>query len=179
MLEPGNADNEHEQPTKPFNKLATKTPWAATGTPGTQKAFTPSGPMEWSNELMLITEVFVFKASASAWPKGKRHGSRSRLTSVRPHQIQTRHNSQFPSLSFRRQILTGFRANVIDTAMHFQPISCLESTPHHTTSYHIIPHIMTEWVEFKKQFTHFTHSLQDLEHLRTWKCEGWAWASYK
>ena len=86
---------------KAFQKLATKTPWAATWNPGTHKAFTPSSPMELPHSSMLVTEVFVFKASASAWPKGKRHGSRSNLTSARPHEIQRRHNSQFPTFRFR------------------------------------------------------------------------------
>ena len=112
-LETGNAKDEHEQTTKPFTKLATKRPWAATWNPGTQKAFTPSSPMELLRRLMLVTEVFVFKASASAWPKGKRLGSRSRLTSVRPHEIQRRHNSQFQTPSFQRTIPTGIRANVV------------------------------------------------------------------
>ena len=123
-----------------------------------------------SSSLMLVTEVFVFKASASAWPKGKRHGSRPRLKSVRRHEIQMRHNSQFPIPSLQRTIPTGFRANVIDTEMHFQPISCQYPSRKHTTSYH------TEWVQVKKQFTHFTHSQLN---LKTWKCEGWAWADYK
>ena len=107
------------------------------GIPG--QAFTPSSPMEFHCRLMLVTEVFVFKALASAWPEGKRHGSRSRLTSVRPHKIQMRHNSQFPTPSFQRTNPTGFRANVFDTEMHFQPISCqYPSRKHtrHTTSYH-------------------------------------------
>ena len=115
----------------------TKTPQAATWNPGTQNAFTPSTPMELRSRLMLVTEVFVFKASASAWPKGKLCGSRPRLTSVRPHEIQRIHNSQFPTLSFQTTIPIGFRANVFDTEMQFQPISCLffsvESIPHHTT----------------------------------------------
>ena len=87
MLEPGNADNEHELISKPFNKLATKTPWAATWNPETQQAFTPSTPMELCTRLMLVTETFVFKASASAWPKGKQHGSKLGLTSV-PEWVQ-------------------------------------------------------------------------------------------
>ena len=149
--------DEHEQTTKPFNKLATKTPWAATWNPGTQKAFTPSSPMELRANLMLVTETFVFKASASAWPKGKRRGSSSKLTSVGPHQIQMRHNSQFPTLSFRKTIPTGFRANVFDTEMHFQPISCQYPSRKHTKSYH------TEWVQVKKKFTHFIDSQQKLE----------------
>ena len=99
-LEPGNAKDEQEQTTKPFKKPATKTPWAASWNPGTHKAFTPSSPMELPHRSMLVTEVFVFKASASAWPKGKRRGRSSKLTSVRPHEIQMRHNSQFPTLSF-------------------------------------------------------------------------------
>ena len=161
-LETGNAKDEHEQTTKPFNNLATKTSWAATWNPGTQKAFTPSTPMEFQYRSMLVTEVFFFKASASAWPKGKRLGSRSKLTSVRRHEIQTRHNSQFPTLSFQRTIPTGFRANVFDTEMHFQPILYhanipVESIPHHTTSDH------TEWVQVKKKFTHFTDRQEKLE----------------
>ena len=159
-LEPGNAKDEHEQTTTPFNNLATKTPWAATWNPGTQKAFTPSSPMEVSTRLMLVTEVFVFKASASAWSNWKRHGSRSKLTSVRPHEIQMRYNSQFQTPSFQTTIPTGFRANFFDTEMHFQPISCqYPSRKHtrHTTSYH------TEWVQVKKKFTHFTDSQQKLE----------------
>ena len=84
--------------------------------------------MELSPKLMLVTEVFVFKASASAWPKGKRHGSRSKLTSVRPHEIQMRHNSQFLTLSFQTTIPTGFKANVVCSANI--PV---ESIPHHTT----------------------------------------------
>ena len=138
-FKPENAKDEYEQTTKPFKKLATKTARAATWNPGTQQAFIPSAPMELKPRLMLVTEVFVFKASASAWPKGKRHGSRPRLTSVRPHEIQRRHNSQFPTLSFQTTIPTGFRANVFDTDMHFQPISChYPSRKHsrHTTSYH-------------------------------------------
>ena len=111
--------------------------------------------MELECRSMLVTEVFVFKASASAWPKGKRHGSRSRLTSVRRHEIQRRHNSQFPTLSFQRTIPTGFRANVFDTEMHFQPISCQYPSRKHTTSYH------TECVQVKKKFTHFTDSQPD------------------
>ena len=113
--------------------------------------------MELWSRSMLVTEVFVFKASASAWPKGKRLGSRSRLTSVRRHEIQMRHNSQFPTPSFQRTIPTGFRANVVDTEMHFQPVSCQYPSRKHTTSYH------TEWVQVKKKFTHFTDSQQDLE----------------
>ena len=85
--------DEHEQTTKPSKKLATKTPLAATWNPGTQKAFTPSAPMELpmlaAMELkfrsMLVTEAFVSKALARPWPKGKRHGSR--LKSV-PERIQ-------------------------------------------------------------------------------------------
>ena len=80
-----NKQRHHEQPL---------------GIPG--QAFTPSSPMELQPTSMLVTEVFVFKASASAWPKGKRLGSRSKLTSVRPHEIQRRHNSQFPTMSFQR-----------------------------------------------------------------------------
>ena len=109
---------------------------------------------------MLVTEVFVFKASASAWQKGKRCGSRlsrSRLTSVRPCEIQRRHNSQFPTPSFQTTIPTGFEANVFDTEMHFQPISCQYPSRKHTTSYH------TEWVQVKNQFIHFTDSQQKLE----------------
>ena len=56
------------------------------------------------------------------------------------------------------------------TEIHFQPISCQYPSRKHTTSYH------TEWVQVKKQFTHFTHSQLN---LKTWKCEGWAWANYK
>ena len=80
------------------------------GIPGPQQACAPSSPMELFSRLMLVTEVFVFKASASAWQKGKRCGSRlsrlsrlsrPRLTSVRPHEIQMRHtlsvsDSEFP-----------------------------------------------------------------------------------
>ena len=113
IRKPGHAKDEHEQTTKNFNKLATKTTWAATWNPRTQKAFTPSSPMRVAPRSMLVTEVFVFKASASAWPKGKQHGSRSRLTSVRPHEIQMRHNSQFPTPSFQTTIPTGFKANVV------------------------------------------------------------------
>ena len=89
---------------------------------------------------MLVTEVFVFKASASAWPKGKRHGSRPRLKSVRRHEIQMRHNSQFPIPSLQRTIPTGFRANVVYTEIHFQPISCQYPSRKHTT---VIPHRMS------------------------------------
>ena len=138
------------------------------GIPG--KAWAPSSPMELSPKSMLVTEVFVFKASASAWPKGKRHGSRSKLTSVRPCEIQRRQNSQFPTPSFQRTNPTGFRANVVDTEMHFQPISCQYPSRKHTTSYH------TEWVQVKKKFTHFTRSQLN---LKTWKCQGWARANYK
>ena len=128
--------------------------------------------MELSDKSMLVTEVFVFKASASAWPKGKQHGSRSRLTSVRRHEIQMRHNSQFPTLSFQRTIPTGFRANVFDTEMHFQPISCQYPSRKHTTSYH------TEWVQVKNQFTNSPTSLT-LNKIWNLECEGWAWANYK
>ena len=169
-LETGNAKDDHEQTTKPFKKLATKTPWTATWNPGTQKAFTPSSPMELSSRSMLVAETFVLKASASAWPKGKRCGSRSKLTSVRPHEIQMRQNSQFPTPSVQTAIPTGFRANVFDTEMHFQPISCQYPSRKHTTSYH------TECVQVKKKFTHFTHSRLN---LKIWKCEGWEWANYK
>ena len=87
---------------------------------------------------MIVTEVFIFKASASAWPKGKRHGSRSNLTSARPHEIQMRHNSKFPTLSFQRTIPTGSRIQgkcrllrYISSQYHANiPV---ESTPHHTT----------------------------------------------
>ena len=95
-LSPNWRQKQHEQPL---------------GIPG--KAWAPSSPMELSPKSMLVTEVFVFKASASAWPKGKRHGSRSKLTSVRPHEIQRRQNSQFPTPSFQRTNPTGFRANVV------------------------------------------------------------------
>ena len=138
-LEPGNAKDENEQTTKPFKSWRQKQYEQPLGIPGTQKAFTPFLPMELSSRLMLVTEVFFFKASASAWPEGKRHGSRSRLTSARPHEIQMRHNFQFPTPSFQTTNPTGFRANVFDTEMHFQPISCqYPSRKHtrHTTSYH-------------------------------------------
>ena len=87
---------------------------------------------------MLVTEVFVFKASASAWPKGKRLGSRSRLTSVRRHEIQMRHNSQFPTQSFQRTNPTGSRIQgkcrllrYISSQYHaYIPV---ESMPHQTT----------------------------------------------
>ena len=148
------------QTTKPFNNLATKTPWAATWNPGTQKALHS-----------LIADGIVSQADAchgsvrlqkfsQRLAEGKRHGSRSNLTSARPHEIQMRHNSQFPTLSFQRTNPTGFRANVFDTEMHFQPISCqYPSRKHtrHTTSYH------TEWVQVKMKFTHFTDSQPDLE----------------
>ena len=84
------------------------------GIPGHNRPSAPSSPMELRPNSMLVTEVFVFfKASASAWPKGKRLGSRSKLTSVRPHEIQRRQNSQFPTPSFQRTNPTGFRANVV------------------------------------------------------------------
>ena len=128
--------------------------------------------MELPHRSMLVTEVFVIKASASAWPKGKRCGSRPSLTSARPHEIQMRHYSQFqfPTLSFQTTIPTVFRANVFDTEMHFQPILCQYPSRKHTTSYH------TEWVQVKNQFTHFTASQLN---LKTCKCERWAWANYK
>ena len=137
-LEPGNAKDEHEQTAKPFTKLATKTPWAATWNPGTQQACAPSTKMWLRARLMRVTEVFVFKASASAWPKGKRLGSRSRLTSVRPHEIQMRHNSQFPTPSFQRTNSTGSRnqgkcrlLRYISSQYHANiPV---ESIPHQTT----------------------------------------------
>ena len=91
-LEPVNAKDEHEQITKPFTKLATKTPWAATWNPGTQKAFTPSTPMELLDRSMLVTDLFVFKALASAWPKGKRLGSWLKSVSER---IQFNHCQVF------------------------------------------------------------------------------------
>ena len=90
-LEPGNVKDEHEQ-TK---KLST---FQLTGDKDTmsshlesrdtrpslpQRRWNCPTPMELSLKLMLVTETFVFKALASAWPKGKRHGSRSRLKSVR------------------------------------------------------------------------------------------------
>ena len=112
--------------------------------------------MKLLRSLMLVTEVFVFKASASAWSNWKRLGSRSRLTSVRPHEIQRRQNSQFSTPSFQTTIPTGFRANVLYRDA-FPPISCQYPSRKHTTSYH------TEWVQVKKQFTHFTHSQQKLE----------------
>ena len=89
-------------------------------------------------------------------------GSRSRLTSVRPHEIQRRHNSQFPTPSFQTTIPTGFKANVLwhRGALPAQPISCqYPSRKHtrHTTSDH------TECVQVKNQFIHFTDSQQKLE----------------
>ena len=100
---------------------------------------------------MLVTEVFFFKASASAWPTGKRLGSRSRdqsrLPSVRPHEIQRRElsvsdsDSEFPNnnshwiqgkCGLQRCISSQYHANI--------PV---ESIPKHTTSYHIIPHRMS------------------------------------
>ena len=51
------------------------------------------------------------------------------------------------------------------TQIHFQPILYQYPSRKHTTSYH------TEWVQVKKQVTHFTHSQLN---LKTWKCEGWA-----
>ena len=125
------------------------------GIPG--KAFTPSSLMELSHKLMLVTEVFFFKASASAWSNWKRLGSRSRLTSVRPDENQRRQNSQFQTPGFQTTIPTRFRVNVFDTEMHFQPISCQYPSRKHTTSDH------TEWVQVKNQFTHFTDSQQKLE----------------
>ena len=111
------------------------------GIPGHKMAFTPSSPMEMPPKAMLVTEVFVFKASASAWPKGKRLGSRSRLTSVRPHEMQRSHNSQFPTFRFRvsKQQIPLDSGQMSFTQIHFQPISCqYTSRKHtrHTTSYH-------------------------------------------
>ena len=112
------------------------------GTPGHKRPSLPHRRWNLKPRLMLVTEVFVFKASASAWPKGKRHGSRSRLTSVRPHEIQRRHNSQFPTLSFQRTNPTGFRANVLDSdtfpafSSQYHANIPVKSIPNHTTSYH-------------------------------------------
>ena len=53
-------------------------------------------------------------------------GSRSRLTSVRRHEIQRRRNSQFPPPSFQTTIPTGFKANVVFRAAfpaNIMPIS--------------------------------------------------------
>ena len=167
----GNVMDEHEQTTKPFNKLATKTSWAATWNPGTLKAFTPSAPMELSHRLMLVTEVFIFKASASAWPKGKRLGSRSRLTSVRRHEIQMRDNSQFPTPSFHRTNPIGFKENVVYRG-------AFPATYHANIPVESIPHQTTQ-----KEFNSKIGSPTSLTVNKIWnlqiKCEGWAWANYK
>ena len=90
----------------------------------------------------LVTEVFVFKASASAWPKGKRHGSRSRLTSVRRHEIQMRHNSQFPTfrlwVSKEQFPLDSGQMSLTQTCTSSQyhaniPVESIPGIPHHTT----------------------------------------------
>ena len=74
--------------------------------------------------------------------KGKRLGSRSRLTSVRPHEIQRRHNSQFPTFRLRvskeqfplysgqmsltqRCTSSQYHANI--------PVESIPGIPHHTT----------------------------------------------
>ena len=95
--------------------------------------------MELLNKLMLVTETFVFKASASAWPKGKRLGSRSRLTSVRPHKIQMRHNFQFPTFRLRvskQQFpLDSGQMSLTQrcTSSQYHANIPVESIPHHTT----------------------------------------------
>ena len=106
----------------------------------TQKAFTPSSPMELKNRLMIVTEVFIFKASASAWPKGKRHGSRSRSdiceTSWNTNETQL---SSFRLWVSKEQfpLDQGFRANVVYSEVHspatYHANIPVESTPHHTT----------------------------------------------
>ena len=107
------------------------------GIPG--KAWAPSSPMEFQDRPMLVTEVFVFKASASAWPKGKRLGSRSRLTSVRPHKIQMRHNFQFPTFRLRvskQQFpLDSGQMSLTQrcTSSQYHANIPVESIPHHTT----------------------------------------------
>ena len=95
--------------------------------------------MEFQDRPMLVTEVFVFKASASAWPKGKRLGSRSRLTSVRPHKIQMRHNFQFPTFRLRvskQQFpLDSGQMSLTQrcTSSQYHANIPVESIPHHTT----------------------------------------------
>ena len=159
-LEPGNAKDEHEQTTKPFKKLATKTPWAATWNPGTQKAFS------------------ALIANGIAHPNRclSRKCSSSKLQLVpgqRESDLEVDQNWHLwdlikykwdRTLSFRlwvskEQTSTGFRANVVDTEMHFQPISCQYPSRKHATSYH------TEWVQVKKKFTHFTRSQLRFENL--------------
>ena len=164
----------HEQTTKPSKKLATKTPWAATWNPRTQKAFTPSAPMELPDRLMLVTEVFVIKASASAWPKGKWHGSRSRLTSVRPHEIQRRHNSQFQTPSFQRTIPTGSRIQG-KCLWHRDalPANVMPISQKAYQAYHIIPDRMsssqTESHPLHWQSTRFETGNAKDEHQQTTK----------
>ena len=141
----GNAKDEHEQTTKPSTKAGDKDTMdheQPLGIPGHKRPSLPHRRWILPPKSMLVTEVFVFKASASAWPKGKRHGSRSRLTSVRRHEIQMRHNSQFPTPSFQRTNSTGsriqgkcrfsrgtfssqYRANI--------PVESIPGIPHHTT----------------------------------------------
>ena len=76
--------------------------------------------------------------------RGKRHGSRSKLTSVRRHEIQMRHNSQFPTQSFQRTNPTGSRIQMDSGQMSYTryissqyhaniPVECIPGIPHHTT----------------------------------------------
>ena len=53
-----------------------------------------------------------YRMMLAAWLKAKQHGSRSRLTFVRPLEIEMRQKSHFASRSFQTIIPTGFRANV-------------------------------------------------------------------
>ena len=114
-LEPGNAKDEHEQTTKPFTKLATKTPWAATCNPGTQKAFTPSSPMELATGRCLSQKC---SSSKLQLVPGQRESDMDLEVDQGWHpwdlvKYKREHNSQFPTLSFQRETSTGFRSNVV------------------------------------------------------------------
>ena len=117
--------------------------------------------MELRPRSILVMEVFFFKASASAWPKGKR------LEVDQGWHLWDLMKYKGDSLSFRLRVSKEQfpldSRQMSFTEMHFQPISCQYPSRNHTmdtTSYH------TEWVQVKNQFTHFTYSqLTKFENL--------------
>ena len=103
---------------------------------------------------MLVKETLVFKASASAWPKAKHHGSRSRVTSVRRLEIQMRQKSlsvsAFPkNTSHWIQGKCHWHSDAFPAKIN----NSVEWCRKHVTSYH------TEWqIDFNSKSHSPTHS---------------------
>ena len=84
----------------------------------------------------------ILQKFSQSLAEGKRRGSRSKLTSVRPHEIQRRHNSQFPTFRLRvskeRIPLDSGQMSLTQRCTSSQyhaniPVESIPGIPHHTT----------------------------------------------